>query len=96
MFIVLLSFSRNKDQAGQFMDGHNQWLKRGFEEGVFLLAGSLQPQRGGAIVAHQTTLDDLQARVKQDPFVVNEVVQAEVMEITPAKADARLAFLLED
>ncbi len=32
------------------MDGHNEWIKRGFDEGVFLMVGSLQPNLGGAIV----------------------------------------------
>ena len=46
MFVVLLKFSDNKGQAGQFMEGHKEWLKRGFDDGVFLLAGSLQPNSG--------------------------------------------------
>jgi hypothetical protein len=29
MFIVLLKFSDNKGQAGEFMEGHNEWIKRG-------------------------------------------------------------------
>jgi hypothetical protein len=48
MFIALLEFSDNKARAGQFMEGHKQWIKRGFEDGVFLLVGSLQPNMGGA------------------------------------------------
>lgn len=51
MFIVLLKFSDNKSQASQFMEGHQQWIKRGFDDGVFLLAGSLQPNLGGGVVA---------------------------------------------
>ncbi len=94
MFIVLLKFSRNKGQAGQFMDGHNEWIKRGFDDGVFLLVGSLQPELGGGIVAHNTSLSDLQTRVNNDPFVVENVVSAEILEITPSKADERLNFLL--
>jgi uncharacterized protein YciI len=93
MFIVLLNFS-DKGRAGQFMDGHKEWLKRGFEDGVFLLSGSLQPSRGGGIIAHNTSLPDLQTRVSQDPFVVEKVVTAEILEIAPSKADARLQFLL--
>jgi uncharacterized protein YciI len=69
MFLVLLKFADNKDKAGQLMDAHNQWIKRGFDEGVFVLAGSLQPQRGGAILAHGTSLTELQARIDADPFV---------------------------
>jgi uncharacterized protein YciI len=94
MFIVLLKFSDNKDQAGQFMEGHMEWIKRGFEDGVFLVVGSLQPNLGGGIVAHDTTLSDLQDRVNDDPFVTENVVRAEVLEISPAKADQRLQFLL--
>lgn len=94
MFIVLLKFSGNKGQAGQFMEGHNEWITCGFDDGVFLLVGSLQPNLGGGIVAHNTTLSDLQIRVNEDPFVVEDVVSAEILEITPAKADEQLKFLL--
>jgi len=95
MFIVTLKFSDNKSQAGQHMEGHNQWIKRGFDDGVFLMAGSLQPNLGGAVVAHNTTFTDLQNRVESDPFVAENVVKAEILEISPAKADERLSFLLE-
>lgn len=95
MFIVLLRFSDNKGQAGQFMDGHNEWIKRGFDEDVFLLVGSLQPSSGGGIVAHNTTLPDLQNRVNDDPFVAQNVVSSEILEIAPAKVDGRLDFLLD-
>ncbi|NQU58474.1 MAG: hypothetical protein HQ513_14670 [Rhodospirillales bacterium] len=94
MFIVLLKFSSNKEQAGQFMEGHKEWIKRGFEDGVFLLAGSLQPSMGGGVVAHNTSLSDLQGRVNDDPFVVENVVSADILEITPSKTDERLEFLL--
>ncbi len=94
MFIVLLKFSDNKAQAGSFMDGHNDWIKRGFDDGVFLLSGSLQPKAGGAVVAHNTTLAELEGRVNEDPFVAENVVSAEIIEITAARTDDRLAFLL--
>ena len=94
MFIVLLEFSGNKGQASQFMEGHNEWIRRGFDDGVFLLAGSLQPNLGGGIVAHNTTLSELQSRVNNDPFVAENVVSAEILEIKPSKADERLKFLL--
>ncbi len=94
MFIVLLKFSGNKGQAGQFMDGHKAWIERGFDDGVFLLAGGLQPGLGGGIVAHNTSLPDLQGRVNDDPFVAENVVSAEILEITPSKTDERLTFLV--
>ena len=94
MHIVFLKFSTNKSQAGQFMEGHKAWLKRGFDDGVFLLAGSLEPGLGGGILAHNTTPADLQKRVNEDPFVAENVVTAEMYELDPGKADERLQFLL--
>lgn len=56
MFIVLLKFSKNRDQAGEFKEGHMKWLKQGFDA---------------------------------DPFVVEKIVTAEVLEIEPARVDQR-------
>jgi uncharacterized protein YciI len=94
LFVVTLKFSANKGSAGQFMKGHSAWIERGFDDGVFLLVGSLQPNLGGGIIAHNTSLSDLQSRVNDDPFVAENVVSAEILEITPSKADERLKFLL--
>ncbi len=94
MFVILLKFSDNKAEAGTHMDGHNQWLKQGFDDGVFLLAGSIKPGLGGAILAHNIAAEALQTRVQQDPFVAQNVVSADILEIAPAKADKRLEFLL--
>ena len=95
MSLVLLRFSANKGRAGQFMEGHKEWIKRGFDDGVFLLAGSLQPNLGGGIIANNTSRPDLQSRVNDDPFVAENIVNAEVIEITPSRVDERLKFALD-
>jgi uncharacterized protein YciI len=94
MFVVLLKFSGNKEHAGRFMEGHKDWIKRGFDDGVFLLVGNLQPNLGGGIVAHNTSLAELRRRVDDDPFVSENVVSAEIIEIAASRADERLGFLL--
>ncbi len=94
MFIVLLRFSDNKARASEFMDGHMDWLAKGFNEGVFLLAGSIQPNAGGGILAHNASLPELEARVDNDPFVQENVVSADIIEISPARVDEKLAFLV--
>ncbi len=93
MFIVFLRFSQNRSKAKDLMVAHNEWIQRGFDEGVFLLVGSLQPQLGGTVLAYATTREALEARVASDPFVQHDVVTAEVFEVSPSKMDARLTFL---
>ena len=94
MHIVFLKFSDNKSKASQLMEGHKAWIKRGFDDGVFLLAGSLEPGLGGGILAHNTSLADLESRVSDDPFVAQDVVKAEIFGLDPGKAEERLQFLI--
>jgi len=90
MFVVLLKFADNKGKAGHLMESHKAWLQRGFDDGIFLMAGSLHPGLGGAIMA----MSDLQKRVNADPFVAERVVSAEILEISPSRVDDRLKSLL--
>ncbi|UZE51799.1 YciI family protein [Rhodopseudomonas sp. P2A-2r] len=92
MFIITLRFV-DKTKAPRFMDGHNAWIKSGFDDGVFLLVGGLQPNAGGAILAHNASLEEIEARVQDDPFVAEGVVKAEILAVTPGRTDERLAFL---
>jgi uncharacterized protein YciI len=94
MFVILLRFAANKSAAGRYMDGHQEWIRRGLDDKVFLLVGGIQPGLGGAVLAHGTSLADLEKRVADDPFVVEGVVSAEIIEIAPSLADERLGFLL--
>lgn len=94
MFLILLRLSGDKSRAAPLMEAHKAWLQRGFDDGVFLLSGNLQPQAGGGILAHNATLADVRERLDQDPFVAGNVVNAEIVEIAPSRADPRLAFLL--
>ena len=93
MHIILLKFSTQRARARDFMAAHNDWLREGFDAGVFLMSGSIQPSAGGAILAHNATRDEIAARVAADPFVVESVVSAEIVEVTPSRLDARLSFL---
>ena len=93
MYVVLLKFAENRAKAPDLMDGHNAWIREGFEAGVFLATGSLQPNAGGGILAHNMTREALDARIAADPFVAEGVVTADVLEITPARTDPRLDFL---
>jgi len=99
MFMVLLKFAANKAAAGRLVEGHKAWLQRGFDDGVFLVTGSLRPAAeadgGGGIVAHNTSREALQQRLNEDPFVAEGVVTPEIYDVDASRADTRLGFLLE-
>ena len=93
MFIIFLRFSAQRARAAELMAAHNAWLSRAFDTGLFLLAGSLQPNAGGAILAQGTDQARIEALVAEDPFVVEGVVAAEIHVVSPGRVDERLAFL---
>jgi uncharacterized protein YciI len=94
MFIVLLKFSDQRSRAAEWMQAHQAWLQKGFDEGVFLASGSLAEKQGGCILAQGADLNGLQHRLADDPFVAHGVVRAEVIEAGISKAHPALAGLL--
>ena len=95
MFVVLLRFAENRGEASQYMAAHNDWIQRGFSDGVFLVVGSLQEKLGSGILAQENEIERLKERIDQDPFVIHNIVTAEIIEIAPNRVDERLAFMLQ-
>ena len=95
MHIILLRFSDNRQNAAQHLSGHKAWLSRGIEDGVFLVAGTLGSNLGGAILAHGASSAEIEDRVNEDPFVQENVVSAEVLEFSPSVASEDFQFVLK-
>ncbi|MFE2105048.1 hypothetical protein ACFXAF_04105 [Kitasatospora sp. NPDC059463] len=70
-------------------DGREQFTRLGHAERADELA-----MLGGAVLAHNTSPEDLHKRVDEDPFVAQDVVTPEIIEIAPGVTDDRLSFLL--
>lgn len=96
MFIVMLSFGRNRQEAPRWMEAHKDWINAGFASGMFQLSGSLVPSSGGALIAQARSRTEVEEFVALDPFVLNGVVEAAIHELAPNRAAPVWAFLLED
>jgi len=94
MFIIFLRFSDNKSHAKNFMQAHNDWITEHVNSGVFLMVGTLEPKQGGCILANTENRETIEAIITQDPFVTENIVTAEILEISPSKVNERLNFLL--
>jgi uncharacterized protein YciI len=94
MHIIFLKFGPNRAQAGQWMAEHKRWMKQGIDDGCFLMTGSLDNAQGGAVLAANMDREAIQRRVDQDPFVVHNVVTAEIHTVAPSLMTQGLASLL--
>lgn len=93
MVVTFLKFADNRAAAHEFMAAHNDWIARGFADGVFLCVGSLPHAAGGVILAHQESRAAYDARIEADPFVVQGIVTAESHEFDPKRTVPDLDFL---
>jgi len=96
MFIINLKFSHNKALAAKHMAAHKTWIEDGFNDGIFLGVGSLVPSIGGVLLARSASRDALQDRVNRDPFVIHDVVIADVQEVDFKRTIPDLVLLMED
>lgn len=94
MHIVLLKFGPNRSQAAQWMAGHKEWIEKGISDGVFLVAGSLENAQGGALLAVKLSKAEVIALVEEDPFVKHQVVEPEIISVTPSRMVEGFASLL--
>jgi uncharacterized protein YciI len=94
MYVIFLRFAENRHLAAEHMAGHNAWIGRGVDDGVFLVVGSVSDGRGGAIIAHGAGRADIEKRLEADPFVAERVVVPDITEIAPGVVDPRLAFVM--
>lgn len=76
------------------MEEHKLWIKKGIEDNIFLLVGSIKPNLGGLIIVHNISLQELEEKIHKDPFIEHDIVKAEILEIELSIAHKNLAFLL--
>ena len=94
MHIVLLKFGPNRSQAAQWMVGHKEWIDKGINDGVFLLAGALENAQGGALLAIKLSKAEVTALVEEDPFVKHRVAEPEIISVAPSRMAIGLAELM--
>lgn len=91
-FVVEVTYTIPAEQFGDLTAQHRAFLDQGFERGMLLCAGPMEPRTGGMIVARAESLADLQALFANDPYIVNNVATYRYIEFHPIKRQA----LLED
>ena len=95
MFIILLTYTKPLAEVDQHLAAHQAWVKRGFDDGLLLASGGRKPRIGGVLIGQGLDRAGIEALAVTDPFVVEGVATAEVIEFRPSRLDPRLAFLEE-
>lgn len=84
LFIVTLTNARPIEEIETHRDAHRAWLAANTRGGRIAVAGPLDSRTGGLIVANCANRAELDQMMAGDPFVVEKVVDLNVVGVTPA------------
>ena len=80
MFVIELIYKSPLDKIDAQMGAHVAFLKKYYAAGNFLVSGRKVPRDGGIILAVGKTIGEIEAIIKQDPFVANGLADFRVIE----------------
>lgn len=88
MFIVTLTYLKPVQEIDALMHDHVAWLKKGYDEGLFIASGRRVPRTGGVILARSGNEQALRAALARDPFVIHGAARCDVIEFTASMTAA--------
>jgi uncharacterized protein YciI len=80
MFVIELTYKASLDEIDEQMAAHMRFLKKQYAAGVFVVSGRKIPREGGIILAIGKSRDEIEAIVKEDPFVAHGLADFRVVE----------------
>jgi uncharacterized protein YciI len=80
MFLIELTYTADLSAIDAAMKAHMRWLNAQYAAGHFLVSGRKIPRDGGVILATGTSRAAVEAIAAADPFVVNGLATARVVE----------------
>ena len=85
MFIVNLKYMVPSKKIDEVRSEHIKFLDKFYSEGKFLISGRKYDGSGGVIIAISDSEAEVEAIMKQDPFVVKKVATYEIIGFNPTK-----------
>ena len=82
MFIVTLTYLKPVEEIDALMHDHVDWLKKGYDDGLFIASGRRVPRTGGAILARSGDEQALRDTLARDPFAIHGAARYDVVEFT--------------
>jgi uncharacterized protein YciI len=73
-------------EVDRLIPPHVEYLKKHYAAGEFLFSGRREPRTGGVIVARAGSRAEVEAIIKEDPFLVEGVAEYEIVEFLPSMA----------
>ena len=83
MFIITSTYQKTKDIVDKFLAEHREFLDVYYKKGIFIASGRKASGDGGVILAKDSTKEEIEKILKEDPFSREKISKYEVIEFSP-------------
>ena len=80
MFVIELIYKADLGEIDAHMAAHVRFLKKYYASGNFLVSGRKIPRDGGIIVAMGRSRDEIEAIMREDPFVKHGLANVRIVQ----------------
>ena len=81
MYILAVHFSQTPEVVAPEVEAHGVWVKKYFDEGIFLAAGPKKSKLGGAILVSSIEKKKLLKILAEDSYVKADVADYQIIDI---------------
>ena len=93
MYALIVNFTKPVDVVTPQIAPHSAWVKKYFDEGLFLAAGPKTSKLGGVILTKPVDRKALMNIIAEDPYVTEDVADYQVIEFDCKATAPGLEFL---
>jgi uncharacterized protein YciI len=95
MFVIELIYKAELSEIDANMRPHMAYLKKHYAAGRFLVSGRKVPREGGIILALAESREQLDAIVREDPFVARGLADYRIIEFRESQRADSIDALLD-
>jgi uncharacterized protein YciI len=93
MYFLHVNLTQKPGRLDAQRDAHVTWVKKYVDNGVFLLASAKTNGLGGVIIAYGVAREMIREIIAQDPYVIHDLVEYQIIDVEVKMTQPELAFL---
>ena len=85
-FIINIKYIVPLSKIDEILPEHRKFLQTGYDKGLLLFSGPINPRTGGIVAARSETIDQIKIFFQKDPYNINKCTEYEFIEFDPVKS----------
>jgi uncharacterized protein YciI len=90
-FLIEITYTLPFEQIAPIVPEHRAFLQEGYDSGMLLMSGPINPRIGGIVIARAESEDQLRDYFSRDPYFLKQVAIYRFVEFEPVKYQTLVA-----